>query len=76
MKLIEKKKNFIMQQKNDEKIKTVRGKIKIDKEVFPGCYTKFFDKEDDDEHSGEAYSVIDVDTIYKMNLMMNKKDEQ
>ncbi|CAD8156594.1 unnamed protein product [Paramecium pentaurelia] len=78
MKLIEKKKNELMKQDKDDKIKTVRGKIKIDKEVFPGCYTKFFDKEDEDDYEDSQdnpiYSAIDADQIYQ--IIMQQKQAQ
>lgn len=80
MKMIEKKKDQIMKnslKNEEEKIKTVRGKIKLDKELFPGCYTKFFNKESEDE-SGDQLNVIDVEQIYNINMMnmMNTRNQR
>jgi len=61
--MIEKKKDQIIKKSEmglEEKIKTVRGRIKVDKELFPGCYTKFFDKESEGD-SADHLSVIDVE---------------
>lgn len=52
----------------EEKIKTVRGRIKVDKELFPGCYTKFFDKESEGD-SADHLSVIDVEQMYNINMI-------
>ncbi|CAD8160762.1 unnamed protein product [Paramecium pentaurelia] len=76
MKAIEKKKKMILSQdqKEKDKIKTVRGRIKLDKELFHCQYTKFFDKEPSESEVDEDdyhYSLVDADQIYK--LMMNNQ---
>lgn len=67
--MIEKKRDTIIKQSKElqnEPIKTVRGKIKLDKELFPGCYTKFFEEDiySDEDHIEQ----FDANQVYSLHL--------